>query len=296
MKLKDIKDYINEIEIFRDGEFDTLGLNISNNNMLTLTFLEDERYINSISSDINCVITTKDIATKINSKMGVIISDYPRNTFFKLHNNLANNNEYIREKYNTSIGLNCNISNLSSIAKNNVTIGNNVIIEEFVIIRENTIIGDNCIIRSGAKIGGEGFEVKRNNDTTFSVIHLGGVVIGDNVEIQYNTCVDKAVYPWDNTVISDYCKIDNLVYIAHGCKIGKATEIAASTTIGGRTVIGEKCWVGLNVTIRNGLTIGNGCNVNMGAVATQSIKDGLSVTGNFAIEHSKFIEYIKKFK
>lgn len=296
MKISDIKNYINEIEVYREGEFDTLGLNITKNNLRTLTFLDNEKYINSMSEDINCVITTKDIAPKISDKLGVIISDSPRNLFFTLHNKLVNNKEYIRQEYETIVGDKCNISNLASISKKNVTIGNNVIIEEFVVIRENTIIGDNCIIRSGAKIGGDGFEVKRSGNSTFSVIHLGGVEIGDNVEIQYNTCIDKAVYPWDNTVISDYCKIDNLVHLGHACKIGKATEIAANAVIGGRTVIGEKCWIGISATIRNGLLIGNGCNVNMGAVATQSIEEGVSVTGNFAIEHSKFIEQIKKLR
>lgn len=296
MKLNEVKLFSDITNIIRDGEFDTLGLNISENNMNTLTFLENEKYIDSMSKDITCVITTKEIYPKLSGNIGVVISNNPRDTFFTLHNNLAKNEQYIRKTEKTIIGEGCNISNLASIAKNNVKIGNNVTIEEFVVIRENTTIGDNVIIRAGAKIGGEGFEVKRKDYSTYSVIHLGGVVIGNNVEIQYNSCIDKAVYPWDNTIVEDYCKIDNLVHLGHACKIGRETLLAANSLIGGRTIIGEKCWVGISTTISNGLIIGNKCRMNIGSVVTRDIKDGGNVTGNFAIDHSKFIEHIKKIR
>jgi UDP-3-O-[3-hydroxymyristoyl] glucosamine N-acyltransferase len=120
------------------------------------------------------------------------------------------------------------------------------------------------------------------------------VKIGVNVEIQYNTCVDRAVYPWDDTVIGDYCKIDNLVHIAHGVKLGPKVMIVANSGIGGRTIIKEGAWIGFGATIKNGVILGKKARANMGSVVTKEIPDNSSVTGNFAIEHSKFIQNLLK--
>ena len=132
-------------------------------------------------------------------------------------------------------------------------IGNNVVIEEFVSIKENTIIGDNCVIRAGSIIGGEGFEHKRNGEDVLSVKHLGGVIIEDNVEFQQGNFVDKAIYPWDDTIIGENSKTDNNVHIAHADKIGKRVFIAASTCIAGRVEIGNDVWIGPGVTVTNGI-------------------------------------------
>lgn len=286
-----------EYEIIDEKEINSLGLAGYNNSDKVCTFLDDIKYIDDISGDVVMLITKKeigDILKKDSKKFGIIIVEEPRNTFFKVHNYLSNNKEYIGENFKTKIGKGCIIDKTALIAKENVVIGNNVIIEEFVSIKENTIIGDNSIIRAGSRIGGEGFEFKKTKQETFLVKHVGKVVIGNSVEVQYNTCIDKAIYPWDTTFIGDNVKIDNLVHIAHGVKIGKGSMIVANTGIGGRVTIGDEAWIGFGATLRNGITIGNHARANMGAVVSKSIKDNEAVTGNFAIEHNKFISRLKK--
>lgn len=247
--------------------------------------------------NISALLCTEEISTYVPKKYGVIVCESPRVTFFKLHNLLSNNKLYIRYENDTIIGKNVKISDKAIISDRNVKIGNNVIIEEFVVVRENTIIGDNCIIRAGTIIGGEGFEFKRvGNERIEPVKHLGGVVINDNVEIQYHTCIDKAVYPWDNTIIDKYTKIDNLVHIGHAAKIGQRCLLAANSLVGGRTIIGNDSWVGISATISNGLKIGENVSVNLGAVVTRNVEDGISVSGNFAIEHNKYINFIKTIR
>ncbi|MDI9472518.1 MAG: DapH/DapD/GlmU-related protein, partial [Bacillota bacterium] len=189
---------------------------------------------------------------------------------------------------------NAKIHPLTSIASNNVQIGKNVVIEEFVVIRENTIIGNNSIIRAGSIIGGMGFEFKNDGEVVMAIAHDGGVIIGEHVEIQQNSCVDRAIYVWDNTVIGDYSKVDNLVHIGHGIKIGKRVMSTAGVIYGGRDIVGDDAWIGLNVTTRNAITIGKGARLNMGAVVTQDVPDYGSVTGNFAIDHSRFITKLKR--
>lgn len=301
MRISDILlNYNNDFgicNIIEDVEFEWLALASADLELSFCTFIDNAKYLNNIDKNAKMIITTADIAKSISDR-GVCISDNPRISFFKLHNYLAETKGYNIEKdFETQIGSNCNISKLSCLSEKNVRIGNNVTIEEFVSIKENTIIGDDCIIRAGTVIGGEGFEFKTMlNGDILPVKHIGWTVIGDTVEIQSNTCVAKAIYPWDKTIIEDNCKIDNLVHIAHGVKVRKGAFLVAGSLIGGRTIINKNAWIGVGATVSNGLVIGNNAKVNIGAVATRSVEDNGSVTGNFAIEHKKFIEFIKSIR
>lgn len=283
--------------IENEREFLSLGLADYNNKDSVCTFAEKAEYAKKLSGNISMLIVNKDVADDLSEEevpFGLCIVDKPRQTFFRVHNILTNDSKYLLTAFKTRIDESAIISNTAVIAENNVHIGKNVIIEEFCVIRENTTIGDNSIIRAGCKIGGEGFEFKKDGNEVFPVRHVGSVIIGKNTEIQYNSCVDKAIYPWDSTIIGDYVKVDNLVHIAHAVKIGSGSMIVANSSIGGRVSIGENSWIGLSASVRNGISVGNNARVNMGAVVTRNVSEGKSVSGNFAIDHESFIEKIKK--
>lgn len=296
MLLSEIIKLVNDLTLLKDGEFTSLGLAIAECDEKILTFIENEKYINGLSDKIIAIITTKEIGEKLKDKYGVIVSKNPRADYFKLHNKLSSIEGYKRKEFNTSIGEGCKISKLSSISEKNIIIGKNVTIEEFVVIRENTVIGDNSIIRSGVVLGGEGYEYKRIDGIIMNVNHCGGVIIENNVEVQYNACIDKALYPWDNTIIGEYSKLDNLVHIEHGVKVGKRCLIASRSTFGGRTIIGDDSWVGLGSVISNGLKLGNKVSISLGSVVTKNLSDGEKVSGNFAINHDKFIDFIRNIR
>lgn len=300
MKISDILDEMKiECRCINEQEFDSLGLAGYNDKKNVCTFMTNIQYIQELSDSVVMTITNEETAQKLirtGYDQGICVVADPRVTFFSMHNFLTNDEKYLREKAPTIIGKNCRIHSFSCISENNVVIGDNVIIEEFCSIKENTVIGDNSIIRAGSIIGSEGFEFKERGETLFRVNHVGGVIIGANVEIQSNCCIDKAIYPWDNTVIGDYSKLDNLIHVGHGVKIGKRTMIVTHSAIGGRTQIGDDCWLGIGAVVRNGLKIGDNARANMGAVVTKSIPENAAVTGNFAIAHDKFISNIKKDK
>lgn len=284
-----------DYQVINEKPFDTLALCGAQLSMKICTFLDDVKYSNSLQESVTMVITTPKMSEFLKEKdYGLVLTEYPRQFFFCLHNYLAKKNEYAKKTEETVVAEGAKISELAYIASNNVRIAANVVIEPFVTIYSNVSIGENSIIRSGTRIGGEGFEFKRDAEGIMPVKHLGSVEIGCNVEIQNNACIDKALYPWDKTVIADDVKIDDLVYIAHGVKVGKNTMLAANSTIGGRTEIGTNVWIGLGATIRNGITVGDGARVNMGAVVTRSVDECQVVSGNFAIEHSRLIENVKK--
>ena len=289
-------DSIRDITIKNEKRFDYLGLTASDVDGLLCVFLDNEKYLKDIKANVRMIITNNNIGKLLEDKseFGICVVDNPREVFFRVHNYLADIGNKTNKKKKSIISSGCEISNLSSIAEYNVEIGKNVRIEEFVVIRENTIIGDNSIIRAGSIIGGQGYEFKRTEEGILSVAHSGGVIIGSNVEIQYNTCIDRGVYEWDNTIIGDNCKIDNLVHIAHGVKIDKNTMIVANVGVGGRTNIGQNTWIGFASTITNGISVGDNARANIGSVVTKSIPDGGSYTGNFAVEHSIFLKNLKK--
>lgn len=297
MKLKDIIEVLEDSYVLSNGEFSSLGLAIADCEENLLSFIESEKYISGLSNSITCLITNKELGEKLKDRYGIIVSSNPRVDYFKLHNALAlNYEEYKVKQFDSIIGENTKISPSAIISSNNVVIGSNVIIEDRVIIRENVIIKDNSIIRAGCILGGEGYEFKRVDDIIMNVIHCGGVIIEENVELQYGTCVDKALYTWDNTVIGEYSKLDNMVHIEHAVKVGKRCLIASRSTVGGRTIIGNDSWVGLGAIISNGLKLGNKCYVALGSVVTKNIKDNEKVSGNFAISHEKFIENIRNIR
>lgn len=288
-----------EIEYRSTGSevFDSLGLASYNSGERVCTFIESEKYIGGLSDNISVVITNERTAKtleELRPDIGICVVDDPRSVFFRMHQSLADCEEYARKPFETQVGKDCNISSLAYVSPENVIIGNNVTIEEFCSIKPNTVIGDDTVIRAGTIVGGEGFEVKTSEDgNAYVVKHLGGVRIGNSVEIQSNCCICKALYPWDDTIISDNVKIDNLVHVAHGVKIGEFTKIVTHAAIGGRTVIGKNAWIGIGAIIRNGLVIGDDARVNIGAVVTKDISDGMHVSGNFAIEHKKFLDNLK---
>lgn len=144
-------------------------------------------------------------------------------------------------------------------------------------------------IGKNTAIGRDGFGYARDKDGTLVKIpHRGNVVICKGVEIGSNVCIDRAVE--GSTIIGEGTKIDNLVHIAHGVKIGKNCLIVAGAVIGGSCEIGDNCFIGINASIKNKVRVGNNVTIGMGAVVLKDVPDGETWAGNPA----KKIEHVKK--
>jgi UDP-3-O-[3-hydroxymyristoyl] glucosamine N-acyltransferase len=103
-------------------------------------------------------------------------------------------------------------------------------------------MGQRCIVQPGAVIGADGFGFAAEKGTWIKVPQVGTVVVGDDVEIGSNTCIDRGAI--GDTVIEDGVKLDNLIMIAHNCRIGAHTAIAACVGIAGSTTVGKRCSIG----------------------------------------------------
>ena len=169
---------------------------------------------------------------------------------------------------------------------NNVTIGAGCVIERNVIIADNTVletnvtvkhgsqVGKNCHLFSGCVIGNDGFgyaeETNHANAKHWVKIpQVGRVVIQDFVDIGANTTIDRGTI--DDTVIEEGVKLDNLIQIAHNCRIGAHTVIAGCTGIAGSAVIGKHCMIGGAAMILGHLAIADGVTISPGSMIMRSI-------------------------
>ena len=166
-----------------------------------------------------------------------------------------------------------------AIIESGCVIGDNVEIGSGTIIKKNTIIGNNVVIGANCTIGGVGFGyVDDVSGLKKQMRHIGNVIIKDFVEIGNNSCIDRAVI--GSTILEKNVKVDNLVHIAHGVKIGENSLIIACAQIAGSVKIGRNCWIAPNSSIIQKVTLGNNVIVGIGAVVLKDVSDGGVVMGN----------------
>lgn len=159
------------------------------------------------------------------------------------------------------------------------TIGENCIIDSNVRICDCVQMGNRCVIKGGAVIGGDGFGFEKDADgNRFRFPQLGGVVIGDDVEVGANTCIDRGSLA--DTIIGHHTKINNLCHIAHNNVIGNNVEITGCCNISGSNTIEDDVWISPNASIRGWIHIGKGATVGMGAVVVKNIPEGETWVGN----------------
>jgi UDP-3-O-[3-hydroxymyristoyl] glucosamine N-acyltransferase len=131
-------------------------------------------------------------------------------------------------------------------------------------------IGDRVTLHAGCVIGSDGFGLAWEGDAWLKVPQVGRVTIGDDVEIGANTTIDRGAL--DDTVIEDGVKIDNLVQIAHNCRVGAHSAIAGCAGIAGSTRIGKHCLIGGAAMILGHIDICDGVTVSGASFIGKSIK------------------------
>lgn len=143
----------------------------------------------------------------------------------------------------------------------------NNLIHKTAYIYPNTIIGSNVKIGPNCSIGYEGFEFTRDEDHLPQFVeHMGIVVIEHDVEIQANTVIARGLNENDRTVIGAHTKIEDLVHIAHNCRVGRGNVITAGTIFGGSVRVGNCNFFGINCSIYPGIVIGDYNLIGMGSV------------------------------
>jgi len=155
-------------------------------------------------------------------------------------------------------------------------LGDNCVIKENAVI-SHAVLGNNVRVGEGSVIGGAGFGWHSTAAGHAWVPQLGRVILGDNVDIGVNSAVDRGTL--GDTVIGEGTKIDNLVQIAHNCRIGKHCIFAGMSGIAGSTEIGDWTLMGAQAGISGHLKIGPGCQIGAGAGVIQNLAPKSVVSG-----------------
>jgi len=283
-------------QLICDSDFSCLAFATEAEQTDFLTFLEKEKFLSALDNpNISCVLTTPELKDKIPSHIrGVFCCSRPKAALFEIHNALAANEDYAGKPFETRIGKNCNISPLAAIDAHNVVIGDNVTIEPFVTIKGWVKIGNNVTIRSGAVVGAKGFSFSNDqNNDPLSIIDCARIVIEDNVELFEQVVISTGLFPWEVSRIGENSKLDVQAFVAHGSHVGKNCMLVAGCRCCGNVKIGDGCWIGPGAVVSNRVEVGAGARVSLGAVVTRNVPAGQTVSGNFAIEHTKFMQNLK---
>jgi UDP-3-O-[3-hydroxymyristoyl] glucosamine N-acyltransferase len=283
------------IETDQEIRCDSVGLIIDHEKQNMLSFLDDQKFLADLKSspNISAILVSKKLSSEVTSAhIKKIICDDPRYHYYTLTNYLSRQNYKERD---AQIHPTAKIAPSASVATHNVKIGQNVVIEPNAVILPDVIIGNNSIVRAGSILGSEGFEHKRTTKGILSVFHDGKVIIGENVTIGANNIIDKG-FSDRSTKVGDFTKCNSFAFIGHCAQIGKRCLIGVGAIITGSSTVEDDVWIGPSATISNQVKVGSGARVTMGSVVTQNVEPGRHVTGNFAVDHSNFIEFIKSIR
>ncbi|HCH32941.1 MAG TPA: UDP-3-O-(3-hydroxymyristoyl)glucosamine N-acyltransferase [Oceanospirillaceae bacterium] len=198
------------------------------------------------------------------------------------------------------IGANAIIGDRVTIGANTVvgagsSIGDHSRLGANVTLYHGVELGCSCTVHSGAVIGADGFGFAKDGDEWVKIEQLGGVIVGDFVEIGAGTSIDRGAL--DNTVIGHGVKLDNQVQIAHNVELGDYTAIAGCTAIAGSTKLGKHCTVAGACGITGHLTLVDGVHVTAMSLVTHSINEpGAYSSGTGLDKNQKWRRNAARFK
>jgi len=304
MTLKEISQFL-QIDCQINKEITGLNsLNDANEN--ELTFLENTKYINDLNSTkAGAILITKEYSNQLPQNCVALVCDEPYLALAKLSKlfapklietsgnepKIGKNTQIMPNVYlgkNSIIGNNCAIMTGSFIG-DNVRIGNNTVIYPNVTIYRDCVIGDDCIIHSGTVIGSDGFGFANTKDGKYIKIYQNGnVIIGNDVEIGANCTIDRAVFK--STIIDDGVRIDNLVHIAHNCKIRQGCILASQVGLSGSVTLHSYVVMGGQSGSAGHIKIAPFTTIAARGGATKSITEAKKSWAGFPLfEHKKWL-------
>lgn len=178
-----------------------------------------------------------------------------------------------------------------SMIYSHVRAGDNLFLHSHAVVREHCRLGDNVILQNGVIVGADGFGFARQSDGSwYKILQSGPVVIEDNVEIQANSCIDRASI--GETRIGRGVKIDNLVQVGHGSAAGANTLLCAQVGLAGSTTVGKNVILAGQVGVAGHCTIGDGVIATAQSGIPGDVEAGKVVSGYPAIDNRQWLRVV----
>lgn len=174
-------------------------------------------------------------------------------------------------------------------------IGDQSILRPRVTLAHDVVVGQRCNILSGAVIGSEGFGFANEKGVWNRIAQLGGVTLGDDVEVGANTTIDRGAL--DSTVIGNGVKLDNLIQVGHNVQIGDHSAMAAMVGIAGSTRIGKHCVLGGASGVAGHLEIADQVHLTGMTMVTNDIREpGVYSSGVIADKNLQWRKNAVRFR
>jgi len=176
-----------------------------------------------------------------------------------------------------------------------VEIGDHFFAHAHAVVREGCVLGDHVTLENGAIIGSDGFGFAKDSSGSWQKIPQSGPVrIGHNVDVQANACIDRATV--GATEIADGAKIDNLVQIGHGSKVGKNTLVCAQAGLAGSSVIGANAILAGQAGVAGHCTLGDGVILTAQSGVSHDVPPGKMLSGSPAFDNRSWLRAVAAFQ
>ncbi len=256
-----------------------------------LSFVSHLRYQQQLStSRALCVIVEPELELQAVARGACIIVDQPYLYFARVtqlwkRHTQADSKPFVHPS--AVIDPDATIDSTASIGplcvvERGASIGAGTVLKARVTVGEGCTVGDRCLLHSGVVIGADGFGFAPNAGAWEKIEQFGAVVVGNDVEIGANTCIDRGALT--DTVIEDGVKLDNLIQIGHNVRVGRHTAMAACVGVAGSASIGAHCTIGGAAVVLGHLVITDHVQISAASVVTRSILKPGHYTGLFPID------------
>jgi UDP-3-O-[3-hydroxymyristoyl] glucosamine N-acyltransferase len=176
-----------------------------------------------------------------------------------------------------------------------VRTGNHFFAHAHAVVRENCVLGDHVTLENGAIIGADGFGFAKNEAGQWEKIPQSGPVrIGDRVDVQANACIDRATV--GATEIGNGTKVDNLVQVGHGSRVGENTLLCAQTGLAGSSVIGNNAILAGQVGVAGHCSIGDGAILTAQSGVSHDIPAGQMISGSPGFDNRVWLRAVTVFQ
>ena len=264
----------------------------------SLSFVSHPKYRQAlVSSKASCVIVPPDLKTAAVARGACIVSEEPYLYFARLTQmwRKAIDAQYVSQSANGHVHPSAVIDPLAHVHPSAIIgplcviergahIGAHTQLHARVTIGRDCVIGQRGVLHSGVVIGADGFGFARDGERWEKIEQLGAVIVGDDVEIGANTCIDRGAL--QDTVIEDGVKLDNLIQVGHNVRIGRNTAIAGCAGIAGSAVIGSQCTIGGGAIVLGHLEIASNVQISAGTLVSKSIHKAGHYTGIFPLDEN----------
>lgn len=147
-----------------------------------------------------------------------------------------------------------------------------------VVLYDDVSVGARTEVHSGAVLGADGFGYAPSPTGIRKIPQVGGVVLGSDVEVGANSCVDRATF--EATRIGDGTKVDDLVMIGHNCEVGRHGFVCGQAGLAGSSVVGDRVVLGGQVGVAGHLRVGHGVKAGAQTGIQSDVPDGANVNGS----------------